>query len=619
MSNHGKSGFKRPASVSDVQTQLKSSTKRNAQSVRSAPRRFVGWDGEATKDAGYCLIGNSLGDELCHPDLATKDILEFLLRFSTEHKNVYNIGYVFDYDVNNILKDLSWMSLIMLKERGRCSWNGYRIEHIPGKCFTVRDSTRRFALDDIFSFFRSPYCTGDKDNPGALDKYSVGSCEIREQISIGKSNREDFYWKDIGYITQYFRLELQCMPLLMDKVREACESARIYIRRWYGPGALAKAELNKHHTKEHLRITDERISLPVRTAYAGGWFERFKCGMYLGPVYTADLNSAYAWAMSLLPSLANGEWEYIDGERARDCTEQLGIHHIRYGTRDNNLWQDFMRSSRGIPLPLFQRGSSGNISRPFRTAGWYWNYEARNVHRSANCDWLGAWVFHSDGTYPFEWIEGAYDARLDLKAVGDPAEKALKWMLASLYGTMAQRSGWNRRHRTAPRFHQLEYAGATTSACRSMMYRVAMPVALQDGLISIDTDGVTSTVPFSKLPGRGEGNGLGQWKLERFSGIIYFQNGIYWLRDMQGAWLPAKTRGIPYGKIGDYTAGIDALHRNGELSITRRSFVGYGAALHRSERNSWRTWEDSEYTISLHHSPSRHHSERICRACRKGL
>jgi DNA polymerase family B len=620
----GKSGLHKPRVVVPVQIKgaetILVPKPELIEKVKFSDYPFIAWDGEAPQDTGYSLLGCSTGEELCSPNLRTEEMLQFILDTGCAHRKSFHIGYVFDYDVNNILCDLPWQCLIMLKERSRCQWKGWHIEHVPGKSFVVRKDGKRVRIEDIFSYFRLPYCTGDDENPGALDKYSIGTAELRRDIAAGKADRPDFVWAKIDSIRDYFRKELATMPPLMEKVREACYSAKMHIGAWYGPGALAKYELSKHHMERHLAKGPSGMSMAVRTAYAGGWFERFKCGYYLGDVYTADLNSAYAYIMSILPSLANGEWRYVEGERARDYTNYFGVFRVLYGTDSNRAWQDFMRSSRGIPLPLFQRGAHGNISHPFQNRGWYWNFEARNVAGHKNVEFLGGWIFEpSSDEMPFEWVEGAFDARLILQEAGDPAEKALKWMLASLYGTLAQRTGWDRRKRTAPRWHQLEYAGAITSGCRALMYRAAMPVALKGGLVSIDTDGIISTVPFETLPGRGEGNGLGQWKCEQYTGIIYFQNGIYWLRNMQGDWEPPKTRGIPRGKIGDPRIAIEALQNGGKLALDRRNFVGYGAAIHRRDRSEWRTWQDSTYEIDVNFAGSRQHVRKICSACNKGL
>lgn len=578
-------------------------------------RPFIAWDGEATQDAGYCLLGNSAGMELCSPDLDTESTLGFMVEAGSELREAFHISYVFDYDVNNILKDLDWPHLILLKELGTVKWHGYKIKHIPGKSFSVSRDKRRIRIEDIFSYFRCPYCTGNSENPGALDKYDIGSAGLRADIGSGKSLRADFAWADIEYITGYFRNELATMPMLMDKIREACEAAKMYITSWYGPGALAKYELQKQNMRNHLAKTPDDMQLAVQTAYAGGWFDRHYFGYYEGPIYTADINSAYAWAMTLLPSLANGKWRYIEGEDARSFTGNFGVFHIRYGGRsDRRDWQNYLRACSGVPLPLWQRSKNGSIHRPFRTTGWYWNFEARQVHDDPESSFLGAWVLDHESVYPFDWISPAYDTRLLLKQAGDPAQLALKWMLASIYGTLAQRAGWKRRGRIAPSWHQLEYAGAITSACRSLLYTAGASVA--GNVVSFDTDGIISTKPFPDLP-HGKGSGLGQWECEEFSALCYFQNGIYWLRDMQGIWKPPKTRGIPYGQIGGVDRALETLD-TGTFAISRHNFVGYGAALHRRDRSVWRTWQDTDYHIDITRSGSRQHIAKMCRACQEG-
>lgn len=590
--------------------------------IKRGIKPFIGWDGEATKDAAYCLLGCSTGEYIQDHNLSTDVCLSFLLDVASKHKNAHHIGFVFDYDVNNILRNLSWPHLIMLKERGRVMWNGYRIRHVPGKFFAVSDSeNRRIRVEDIFSFFRTAYCTGDDSNPGALDKYHIGTREDRLRIATGKANRDGFLWADIESIREYMFLELKLMPPLQEKIREAAHAAQIYPNTWSGPAAFAKYEFKKHNIRAHMAKSPDSMAVAVRTAYAGGWFERFKAGVYYGDLWTADLNSAYTWAMTLLPSLANGEWRYVEGERARDyaCGRRyFGVFRIDYGGSARGDWDNYMRSCRGVPLPLFQRAANGNMSRPFHNSGWFWNFEASQVGSNPGVAFRGAWIFDGDGTYPFEWASDVYSTRLLLQEIGDPAEKGLKWTLASAYGVLAQRAGWDRRSRSAPDWHQLEWAGAITSACRSLIYTASMPVALRDGLVSIDTDGIISTQPFKNLP-HGEGTGLGQWKVERYTGLVYVQNGIYWLRNMSGAWEPPKTRGIPRGQIGDVGQALASLAKDGSLTFERHSFVGYGSAIHRRDRSSWRTWEDRKVTVELKQAGSRIHVEKMCRACRQGL
>lgn len=572
----------------------------------NATKPFIMWDGEAVQDgADYCLFGASTGDEICYPNLSTYDSLELILRVGREHPKSFHIAFAFDYDVNNILRELPWTRLIMLKERGRCMWEGYELHHIPHKSFSVKKDGVRVKIDDVFSYFR---CRYDR----ALAKYGIGTEAERAHITSGKDLRPDFKYDDIdGKIRPYWKEELRLGVLLMDKLRRDINHAGMFIGVWHGPGALAAYCFNQHGVRKHMAPIPEKISLAARTAYAGGWFERFKAGMYIGDVYTADINSAYVYALSRLPSLANGQWRHDTRNlRLQARSVRMGLFKLRF----NHGFSSYLATSHGIPLPLYQRDSSGGISRPTATEGWFWSYEARIVANDENTDFIEAWIFDDDGSYPFAWLEEMYLERLSMQAENNPAEKALKWALASMYGITAQRAGWDRRTKNAPRWHQLEWAGAITSFCRSMIYAAASPVAKQNGLVSIDTDGIISTVPFASLP-NGIGNQLGRWKVEHYSGILYIQNGINWMRDLQGNWESPKVRGIPANQVPSIDDAIRALQTDGRLTISRHNFVGYGSAI-RGRRKAWRTWEDADYTIDIAHSGSRQHLSKICRACK---
>jgi hypothetical protein len=588
--------------------------KTKATANANSKRPFVFWDGEATVDGGYCLFGNSDGWEIQGRNLSTIDMLEFMLLYAKTNKRSFNIAFVFDYDVNNILKDLPWTALIMLRERGRCVWKGYKISHNPGKRFRVSKNGISLRIDDVFSFFRTAFLK-------ALYKYKIGTVETRFRIAQGKSSRDRFAYSDIDYIRSYWTLEGEAGVELMNRIRRDVNAGGFFIGEWHGPGALASYALNKHGVRRHMQTEyNPELSLAVRTAYAGGWFERFKAGVYYGPVYTADINSAYAYAFSELPDLSNGVWERIESPNPKiSQSVRCGIFHIRYApTNKFGQTSRYFASGHGVPLPLFLRGDNGGIFHPVVLDGWYWQDEAALVSNDPNAVFVEAWVLKDDGTYPFEWMADYYQMRLALQAENNPAELPYKWVMASAYGQVARRIGWNHRTRKAPAFHQLEWAGSITSRCRMMVYHAAQIAARRGGLVSIDTDGIISTTPFNTNPGlpNGVGNQLGRWKVEEFTGIVYIQNGFYWLRDKHGNWKPPKTRGIPATKLANPDKAIAALEKDGEIVLNRHTFVGYGAAI-RGRRDAWRTWVDSPYHIAIN-GGSRRHIDKFCRICRTG-
>src|SRR5260221_14047506 len=63
-------------------------------------RRFVGWDGEGPRDAGYALFGNSDGDEICHPYLSTIDCLSMLISHKSANPDTIDGWYGGDYYVS---------------------------------------------------------------------------------------------------------------------------------------------------------------------------------------------------------------------------------------------------------------------------------------------------------------------------------------------------------------------------------------------------------------------------------------------------------------------------------------------------------------------------------------
>jgi hypothetical protein len=592
--------------------------------------KFIFWDGEETQDKGYCLFGCSVfgaspdsGWFLQKPFLRTREMLDLLLDISAEYPGSSHVAFSFDYDVNQILCDLPWTHLMTLRAKGKVEWRGYLIEHIPHKIFKVKnmDTGVRIRIDDIFSFFR---CRYDK----ALRKHHIGDERVLNQIAEGKDKRAEFYYADIDYIRHYWGLEVSYGCQLMDRVRAMAWNAGFHVNNWHGPGALAAYSLKSHKVDRYMRQSPLEVHSAALSAYAGGWFERFKCGMSICDVWTADINSAYVYAMSLLPDLATGNWEHV--------TDRSVLKHLARTTRFGIFryswsagFDGYMRACHGIPFPLFHREASGSIRRPVSSSGWVWNPEAAHLSTIPYAELEEAWIYHDDGSRPFEWVDTMFANRLAMQAEGDPSEKILKWALASYYGRVAQRTGWDEKRNLPPRFHQIEWAGWITSKCRAMVYRPALESGISGGLVSIDTDGVISTSPFGSMAlETGEGNQLGRWKVEHYTGIIYLQNGVYWLRcdpaecsaepkHSVPTWHDPKLRGIPRAKL-DPAVAIDALSGDGILALSRRNFVGYGAAL-QGMRESWRTWVDSEIGIDVTNCGSRIHSERLCRQCKRGL
>lgn len=558
---------------------------------------FIFWDGEAIDSGEYCLFGASTGERICYIDLSTIDCLSLILDVEESYPNAIHISFVFGYDVNQILKDVSFRHLLLLKKYGKCHYRGFNIEYIPRKWFVVSDGKRSAKIFDVFLFFN---CSFGK----ALRKYDIGTPSDLDRIDKGKEERPQFKWSNIKEITAYWETELRYGVELMEKLRSIIYGAGFRISSWHGPGALASYALDSHNTLIHMdKGIPEDIRLASQYAMFGGRFQPFMAGFYDGPVYDRDINSAYAYSFSRLPSLANGKWLYVANPDPKDTVyRRMGLYHIRYTGKFG---------TGAFPLP--HRSKGGSVCYPPAVEGWYHAPEAALVRNDPNAEFLEAWVFEDDGSYPFSWIIDAFHERQIMQERGDPSEKTIKWMLAALYGQAAQRAGWERTGK-APRWHQLEWAGAVTAECRAMIYTAAKRA--KSSLVSIDTDGFISLAPVNALP-NGCGESLGQWKAKTYTGLLYLQNGIYWLRDEDGSWLPPKSRGIPRKKL-EFSEVLPMVQRNKNLEISQHMFIGFGLAMQTSMAR-WRTWVDIPRVITFGGNGKASHNVRGCPTCRKGI
>lgn len=590
---------------SKSKSQKYDSTKYKSRTHDKPLRPFVAWDGEGTTDTGYSLFGNSEGYEICAPGLSSKECLELIIECETDMPEAIHVGFAFTYDVNWILKDMPWPALLMLHKTNRVFWGDYDIEYIPHKWFKVKKDGVIAKIFDVFSFFNSSYMT-------ALNEYKIGDVEIRATIQEGKDKRAEFSWAEIKFIRKYWEAEISLMPPLMDYLRTVFYDAGFRIQSWHGPGSLARFALKQHNIQNYMAETPIEVWLASRYAYSGGHFEQFLAGYYEGEITNVDINSAYPYAISLLPNLASGYWERKNGSDIESVDpKQFALYRIRF--RNNGASKE--------PFPLFRRYRDGNIRWPQMVESWYWSPEAALVYGDKRAEFMECWIFHDDNSRPFYWVNDYYKKRLWLKSQGNPIQLAFKLALNAIYGQLAMRAGWE-RYKGKPPYHQLEWAGYVTSMCKAMVYKAAIYAYERKALISIDTDGIYATcrIPDYVL-GNGTGDNLGQWEVETYDGIIAWQSGFYWLKK-DGEWKKAKTRGIPKGTV-DVEYAFQALANLNEdgsnfapIKKIKKTFVGFGQALS-NQFGKWLTWRETEFYVEFAgNDGKRKHNPLGCSKCR---
>lgn len=624
-------GFKYPGRLEDAKPFHYRHWK-GGKKIRSSRKtwEFISWDGEgttvdepiyhgpffATKDRDilfdyvpqpqpYVLLANSKFNSIAHRDgLATYDCLEFLLETKESFPKSIFIGFGFNYDINQILKDLPEFCLWELHNTNITHVGGYSIRWLPRKEFYVKHGRtgRSCILYDVFGFFQASFLT-------VCEKYLGKDNENLRIIREGKAARESFTWDELDeFIVPYNNMELVMLVEIMDLFRQDLEDVGINPGRWHGPGAVANEVLRKYEVKA-VRDLPEEVLDAAQYAYAGGRFEHFLMGRYVGRVFESDIHSAYPEAASKLPSLTQGYWEHV--RQFEPGT--FGVWAVDYRSPDGDT------SNR--PQPLFCRSEQGSVSYPRKVSGWYWTPEAELVASFVR----EGWVFRSTSTSrPFAFVEQLYDQRRVFKDQGSSTERAIKLILNSLYGKLAQTVGGKDG---PPAHHQLEYAGYITSYTRAKIYKAMMQNP--QTIIAAETDAVFSTEPLDL----DYGEGLGQWELKEYDSIVYLQSGFYYAS--KGETIICKYRGmdrdgetmqpvgLPYRTVLDHLAhlsGTGNWHKTPSLSSHTTRFIGLGLGLR--TKAVWRSWEKNQKTLALDQSSwssKRYHLISECPKCQTGF
>lgn len=614
---------------------------RTSGAKRGEDREFVAWDGEGWTEhvcgnaescrngSGKCkhhyyLFGSSSGEYTTGKSLGTAECLDTLLSAKRKNADALHVAFSFKYDVDMILRDIPPSGMRYLMKHNRMKWKGYFLEVLPGKWFQVSRDAVSIRVYDLFSFFACSFVS-------ALRKWGVGSEEELSDIERGKGGRSSFTLERLeSDVIPYWRTELRLLALLAERLREILYSAGIRPHMWHGPGAVANF-LFKNYKSDIAMPAYESVPKGVldagQFAYAGGRFEAFKIGLTESPIYAADINSAYPYAMSMLPNMDTGVWIHSRGDvgvsDALLPESRVGMFHVRYSY--SREWKRAIVYD-GFPgVAHYRYGNSGTVHYRHESPGvWVHLPEFRNMliqfeaSMFSTFEVLESWLYVDDGTDPFRWVLEIYEQRREWKNAGNPAQLAAKLGINSLYGKLAQRVGGRDGK---PTWHNLEMAGHITSTCRAMLYAASW--RQHRDIVAFQTDGIYSTAPISFGPDE-VGPQLGQWELDEYSGMLHLQSGVYWLRDKEGKWLRPKSRGVPQQHM-DFDRAMEALESNKALEVEQTQFIRFGLAnMRREGLRTWRTWQKNSKEFSfggngIGDSGKRLHHDRSCKECAQGL
>lgn len=564
--------------------------------------QFIAWDGEGWTDNDgrqyYMLLACSKGRSAAAVRLHSRECLNLILDVARDYPEAIHVGFGFGYDVAHILRDMPPEKRKRLKEEGKVHWhvdddeygnrNHYVLEYIPNKWFTVTGWDWRIRKNvkvriwDVMTFFQTSFM-------GALRSRKI---DVPEVIASGKASRADFRFEDLEEVAEYCGMELELLVKLCDQLRSEFQEAAIPVKKWHGPGAVANVIFQRNRIRQHMLEPTRNIELASQRAYFGGRFEQFKAGHHEGKVYVYDINSAYPYHISRLPSLAGARWVYTENYDP----EAIGVWNVGYSSPTG--------AADPIPHPLPWRGKSGAVGFPAQNEEvWVWHPEAKHA------SWVNFGFVLADynrDARPFHFVPNMFATRKRWKAEGKGGERALKLGMNSLYGKMAQRVGGSENNGGRPPWHQLEWAGIVTSSVRAQIYEAIMKAP--EAIVAVETDSVASLVPLDLELG----DELGQWEFTEYDWMTYVQSGIYFASDQETA--KAKTRGINVSELNH----AQVLHYMDDprepLLVRTRQFHGL------TSPHTWNygNWTDGVKEVKVAGS-KRIHMEANCHACQDGL
>lgn len=600
-------------------------------------RDVIAWDMEGMNLSGdnkpqhSVIFGDSMypDDVLIGRKLKTGEMLEYIISVGKRNPFAIHVGYGFRYDANMIFQGLSEKLIIKLWQDGEARFGPWYIRWVPGKMMTISKRGEKWhptrnkkdktsvTIYDYSSFFGgSAFIKSAEEilrsNLSEKDK---------EIIEHGKKERGKNVWDDLDEVLYYWKAEIQLIRRTFEEFRDVMCRAGFPLREWYGPGALANFINARHEIRPKLfgvQTTSNIMPGPVheasKRAFSGGRFELFQAGRTKGPVYAVDINSAYPYALTMIPSFAEGSGEWVHSVNPTHI-DRFGFYRISHHATNAKAFEY-------RPMPLFWRDNLGMISFPNRSEGWYASPEARMVLGMPGVQITEGWVWQSqESEFPWQFLHEMYETR---QRLGKKNLLSMPFKLGpnSLYGKYAQTVGWDKTKKLPPKSHALPVAAWITSFTRAKLWSIIRQIP--DQVIAVETDSVFFTGDPSKLD-MTIGDKLGEWSIKEYEELVYIQSGMYHTK-VDGEWTGTRSRGLsraeyPVEKARQYLSGLQPGSEWGSLSLsTKPRFIGAGAALNSAApfKTQHCTWQIQHKEMTFGESGKRRHAQAACEACQRG-
>jgi hypothetical protein len=504
--------------------------------------------------------------------LPTKECLEFLLNIP-QHRSDLVVAFAFVYDATKILQDLPVEHLTRLLRQEKVQWGNYELTWRPRKWFSVCDTSSRFIdytgkyqyrrytkVWDTFAYFQKSFVSALDGSKALFDT------NTRTYISEMKSKRNDFEHVNADEIRKYCFMECRSLSILIRDLLVQLDRLGFSLNDYSGPGPIAAKYYTRLNLKQYMPTAHPRMvcGMPKRVAemsYYGGRFERIVSGP-VGNGYSYDIRSAYPAVISTLPCLRHVRFRrtttFVPG--------QWGFYKV--GSNTTGPWAPFpFRTDKNTSTNLAKLGfrdsfiaGPGSVLYAHGGIRWVGAEEVAVAIAHYGADAIpiyDGWTLERDCNHqPFESsvelsIRALYNFRKQLKKAGDGAEKAVKLLLNSIYGKLAQSIGWKLDRNTPhmlnnpaaykpPPYQCYVWAAWITSNTRAKLLKALL--AAGDGIVSTATDGILATIELPE-PEYADSSELGEWEKKPVSNIWIGMPGIY-AYDSENDGTAFKTRGF---------------------------------------------------------------------------
>lgn len=423
-----------------------------------------GWDVE-TQDGEVFLIANSHNYKW-RP--SKNELLDFLFSEGTDVNFFYNLKFDFSAIGRHIIVGRERNDILPELKARIITYKEYQIRFIPYKGFVIRKNRKSKRYFDVGSFL----------NEGGLEKTASKLLGIHKNEDVDRTLFYDNAYvetnkdKIIKYCVQDAFITKQLGEYLLQVIHDFLG---VYPLNYYSKASISKAWLEMKHPslaysfKQLSRIQRDFI----RKSYYGGLFTLRKVGKF-DRATQIDINSAYPYAMSLLPKWDTLKWtSFLPPEKLNPRKAALGFYLIKI---KYDSWIQYRISKTMLIYPISQKPLRKFVALPELL---YFLDSGKDFEIVTGIE-----AYTDSDEKEFSEFPELYEKRKELKKVGSGLQLLFKIILNATYGCLAQVKGG------FTKWTNFAYASTITSFTRTQILKMKDKLG-ENRVISVDTDSLT--------------------------------------------------------------------------------------------------------------------------------